>query len=55
MSKLGSVRITKNSGAVVGIRSVVNLLEGVNITLTVTDDAVNAAVYYVGLLIQGAV
>ena len=38
MSKLGNVRITKNSGAVVGTRPVVNLIEGANVTLTIADD-----------------
>lgn len=31
--------VSKNSGATVGTRSVINLIEGTNITLTVTDDA----------------
>jgi len=39
MSKLGNIRVTKNSGAVVGTRPVLNLIEGANVTLTITDDS----------------
>ena len=39
MSKLGNVRVRKNSGAVVGSRRMINLIEGANITLTVADDS----------------
>jgi len=38
MSKLGNVRVRKNSGAIVGTRRLLNLIEGANITITVTDD-----------------
>ena len=41
MSKLGNVIVRKNSGANVGGRRRLNLVEGANVTLTVTDDAVN--------------
>lgn len=40
MSKLGNIRIRKNSGAIVGSRRLVNLIEGTNVTLTVADDNV---------------
>jgi hypothetical protein len=33
-----SVSLRKNSGAVVGTRPQINLIEGLNITLTMTDD-----------------
>lgn len=39
MSKIGNVKISKNSAAAVGARALVNLIEGANITLTVVDDA----------------
>lgn len=39
MSKLGNVRIRKNSGAIIGTRRLLNLIEGANITLTIVDDA----------------
>lgn len=39
MSKLGNIRVRKNSGAIVGNRRLINLIEGANVTLTVTDDA----------------
>ena len=38
MSKLGNVRIRKNSGAIVGTRRLLNLIEGANVTLTIADD-----------------
>lgn len=38
MSKLGNIRVRKNSGAIVGSRRLLNLIEGANVTLTVTDD-----------------
>ncbi len=38
MSKLGNVRIRKNSGAIVGTRRLLNFIEGANITLTIVDD-----------------
>jgi hypothetical protein len=38
MSKLGNIRVSKNSGAIVGTRRAINLIEGANITLTITDD-----------------
>lgn len=37
MSKLGNVIIRKNSGANVGIRRRLNLIEGANVTLTIID------------------
>ena len=40
MSKLGNVRVSKNSGAIVGTRRKINLIEGANVTLTVADDNV---------------
>jgi hypothetical protein len=36
-----SVSLRKNSGAVVGTRPQINLIEGLNITLTMTDDGVS--------------
>jgi hypothetical protein len=38
MSKLGNVKISKNSAAAVGARALVNLIEGANVTLTVADN-----------------
>ena len=38
MSKLGNVRIRKNSGAIVGTRRLLNLNEGANMTITIVDD-----------------
>lgn len=38
MSKLGNVKVRKNSGALIGTRRQINLIEGANVTLTVTDD-----------------
>ena len=35
----GVITVRKNSGADVGTRSRINLIEGLNITLTVADDA----------------
>lgn len=40
MSKLGNIRIRKNSGAITGTRRLINLIEGANVTLTVTDDGI---------------
>ncbi len=37
----GEITVRKNSGADVGTRSRVNLIEGLNITLTVADDGVD--------------
>ncbi len=34
----GSVTVRKNSGADVGTRPRINLIEGANVTLTITDD-----------------
>ena len=38
MSKLGNVKLRKNSGALIGARALMNLIEGANITITATDD-----------------
>lgn len=38
MSKLGNIRIRKNSGAIVGTRRLLNLIEGANVMLTIADD-----------------
>jgi len=38
------VSVSKNSGAIVGTRRELNLIEGANITLTIADDAVNEEV-----------
>lgn len=40
-TSIQKVEIAKNSGAVVGTRKQLNLIEGANITLTVADDAAN--------------
>jgi len=39
MSKLGNVKLRKNSGAVIASRALLNLIEGANITITATDDS----------------
>ena len=38
MSKLGNVKVRKNTGALVGTRRQLNLIEGANVTLTIADD-----------------
>ena len=38
MSKLGNVQVRKNSGAIVGTRRLLNLIEGANVALTIVDD-----------------
>lgn len=43
-SRLTGLAVSKNSGATVGTRRKVNLIEGSNITLTVADDVGNAEV-----------
>lgn len=40
-SSVQKVEVTKNSGAVVGTRKQLNLIEGANVTLTVADDGAN--------------
>lgn len=40
MSKLGNVRVRKNSGAIVGTRRMLNFREGDNVVLTITDDPI---------------
>ena len=40
MSKLGNVNVRKNTGALVGSRNRLNLIEGANIALTIVDDAI---------------
>ena len=40
MSQLGNEGVSKNSGAIIGIRPVLNFIEGANITLTIVDDPV---------------
>ena len=41
MSKQGNIRVRKNSGVIVGTRRLLNLTEGANVTLTVTDSGPN--------------
>ena len=41
MSLLGNEAVSKNSGAVIGIRSILNFIEGANITATIVDDPTN--------------
>ena len=38
MSKLGNVKVRKNTGALIGTRRQINLIEGANVTLTIADD-----------------
>ena len=40
-TNLGKVSVSKNSGATVGTRGRINLIEGSNVTLTISDDAGN--------------
>ena len=41
MSTIGNEAVSKNSGADVGIRRRINLIEGANVTLTIADDPAN--------------
>ena len=44
MSKLGNEGVQKNSGGMVGIREIMNFIEGANVTLTIVDDPTNGRV-----------
>jgi len=38
MSKLGNVKLSKNSGAIIAARALMNLIEGANVTITASDN-----------------
>lgn len=41
MSQIGNEAVKKNSGAIIGIQSALNFIEGANVTLTIADDPAN--------------